>query len=162
MTTTPTDADVALATVVAYCGWHIAPSITEDVLLDGTLATVLRLPTLHLTALNSLVICETTIVDVDDHAQVEWSQAGYLRRRAGFGGQLRGVAANITHGYDDMPLDVQAVIDGLASRAAYPSSPYVQVGQVRVATDASGLPLGGSLTSVEQSVLDRYRLPPYP
>jgi hypothetical protein len=161
MTTTTPEADVALATVVAYCGWHIAPSVTEDVVLDGTTSTVLRLPTLHLTSLDTLTI-SGVVVDVDDPYAVEWSEAGYLRRSGGFGTLLRGVVVGITHGYDAMPLDVQAVIEGLASRAAYPSSPYVQVGQVRVATDASGLPIGGALTSVEQMTLDRYRLPPYP
>jgi hypothetical protein len=161
MTTTTPEADVALATVVAYCGWHIAPSVTEDVVLDGTTSTVLRLPTLHLTSLDTLTI-SGVVVDVDDPYAVEWSEAGYLRRSGGFGTLLRGVVVGITHGYDAMPLDVQAVIEGLASRAAYPSSPYVQVGQVRVATDASGLPIGGTLTSVEQMTLDRYRLPPYP
>jgi hypothetical protein len=161
MTTTTPEADVALATVVAYCGWHIAPSVTEDVVLDGTTSTVLRLPTLHLTSLDTLTI-GGVVIDVDDPYAVEWSEAGYLRRSGGFGTLLRGVVVGITHGYDAMPLDVQAVIDGLASRAVFPSSPYVQVGQVRVATDASGMPIGGTLTSVEQMTLDRYRLPPYP
>jgi hypothetical protein len=161
MTTTTPEADVALATVVAYCGWHIAPSVTEDVTLDGTTSTVLRLPTLHLTSLDTLTI-SGVVVDVDDTTAVQWSEAGYLRCSSGFGALLRGVVVGITHGYDAMPLDVQAVIDGLASRAAFPSSPYVQVGQVRVATDASGMPIGGTLTSVEQMTLDRYRLPPYP
>jgi hypothetical protein len=100
MTTTPTEADVALAEVQAYCGWHIAPSKTEDVQLDGTSSTVLRLPTLHLTELNSLTI-DDQLVDVDDISAVEWSVSGWLRRQAGFGVRLRGVVVNITHGYDD-------------------------------------------------------------
>jgi hypothetical protein len=161
VTTTPTEEDFAIAEVRGYCGWHIAPEVTEDVTLDGTLSTVLRLPTLKLVELNSLSICEH-VIDVTEHSEVEWSAGGWLRRAAGFGGQLRGVVANITHGFETMPLDVPAVIDGIADRSGWITDQYVQVGQVRVATGGDGAPIGGELSSSDIAVLDRYKLPPYP
>ena len=39
----------AQAAVRAYCGWHIAPSLSETLVLDGTGARAFILPTLHLT-----------------------------------------------------------------------------------------------------------------
>jgi hypothetical protein len=157
---TPDERQAAEDVVRAYCGWVIAPSTDEDFTLDGELAVIQPIPTLYMTALRTLTICDQ-VIDVTDHSQVEWSQSGFLRRAAGFGGQLRGVQVAITHGYPDWPFDVLAVVDGLIARGAdVGSSTLVQVGQVRQATGADGLPYGeGVLTGYEQTVLDRYRLP---
>lgn len=157
----PTPENEAIAAVQAYCGWIIAPSTIEDVVFDATCSTVLRLPTLYLTALNSLTIDGVTI-DVADTTQVEWSQSGYLRRSAGFGTLLRGVAVNMTHGYVDFPGDIWAVIERVTARSQTNAEQLVQVGQVRLATGPDGAPLGTSLTEGDRAVLSHYRLPPRP
>lgn len=149
----------AEAEVRAYCGWHIAPSRSDTLVVDGSGAMVQALPTLRVTALTALSE-EGTAVDL---AEVEWSEAGFLRRTTPFTARLRGVSVTVTHGYDAIPLDVQAVIDRLTTRGVQSSSSvYAQVGQVSYATGADGLPATATLTELDRAVLDRYRLPPRP
>lgn len=149
----------ALAEVQAYCGWHIAPSKSETLTLDGSGATVQPLPTLHMTALSSVSVDEQAV----DTASVEWSEAGLLRRDVAWTSRLRGVVVELTHGYDALPLDVQAVVDRLKARhleAQSMSTLLVQVGQVRAAVSSDGTPATASLVELDRFVLDRYRVPP--
>lgn len=151
----------AEAEVRAYCGWHITPSRTEDVVVDGADATVQVLPTLHLTAVNSVSVDGTTV----DLAGVEWSTAGFLRRDAAWTSRLRGVVVNVTHGYPAWPADVEAVLARIAARAAElddASQVLAQVGQVRYAAGVEGLRNVRLVGEAEQWVLDRYRIPPRP
>ena len=41
----------AQGAVRRYCGWHVAPSITETLRLDGYGGRVLTLPSKHITAI---------------------------------------------------------------------------------------------------------------
>lgn len=151
----------AEAEVRAYCGWHISPARTEDLTVDGSHATVQMLPTLWLTALNTLTV-DGTPVDV---GAVEWSRAGFLRRDAAWASRLRGVTVNVTHGYDTWPADIEAVLGRMVSRAVELSDAsqlLSQVGQVRYAVGVEGLREVGLLSDVDRLVLDRYRLPPRP
>lgn len=139
-------------TVMAYCGWHVAPSLTETVEVEGMGSRVLLLPSLHVTDV-------TAVRDEDGTAVTDW--------KARKNGVVRGwwsceelYELDIVHGYPAMPEEVQEVIDDLDSRPA--GSAYVQVGQVRVATDSDGAPLGAALTAAQRSVLDRYKLPSSP
>lgn len=151
----------AEAEVRAYCGWHIAPSQTEDLVVDGSCATVQMLPTLRLTAVNSITVNDTAV----DLGTVEWSGAGFLRRDAAWTSRLRGVVVNATHGYDEWPLDLQAVVNRVAAQAMETndaSQLLAQVGQVRYAVGPDGLRNVGLLSQADKWVLDRYRLPPRP
>lgn len=150
----------AEAEVVGYCGWHIAPSRTDELVIDSNGADVLMLPTLRMTALVELSVDDELV----DLTTVEWSEAGFIRRDAAWPTKLRGVSVEFTHGYDTMPLDVTAVIDRLTARAldAQSMGSLVQVGQVRVATDSEGVPFGAQLTELDRHVLNRYKLPPRP
>jgi hypothetical protein len=153
----------AEAQVRAYCGWIIAPSTTETLVLDGDRSGLLLLPTLRLTALVALTVDGTTV----DVADVEWSSIGVVRWPCGdtwvpSTSKLRGITVQFTHGYDEWPLDLAGVVDRLTTRATTDPGIYVQVGQVRTATGSDGLPVGGELTDLDRSVLDRYRLPPRP
>jgi hypothetical protein len=149
----------ALAEVQAYCGWHIAPSETETITVDGSGSNVQPLPTLRMTDLLSLSVDGLPV----DLTQIEWSEAGFIRCDVAQTDRLRGVVVEITHGYDAMPLDVQAVVDRFASRlieSDQMSTMLAQVGQVRVALGRDGLPASAALTELDRLVLDRYRLPP--
>jgi hypothetical protein len=152
---------VAQALVRSYCGWTIAPSETIDLVVDGTPATSVLLPTMYLTAVNALSV-DGQVVDVTPGVELQWSAAGVLRRCAGFGYTLRGVKVNVTHAYDDWPADVQAVIDGIVERVDNGAGVLVQVGNVRYATSSDGLPWAAQLSSSEQAVLSRYALPSRP
>lgn len=162
----------AEAEVRAYCGWHIAPEQTETLTLDGPGGPLLVLPSLHVVSVTSVAENGVEL----DPAGYAWSAAGVVRRTSsaatwngyygpgwtGWTDTLRGIAVTLTHGYASMPLDVQSVIDRLAARSVEDPSQYSQVGAVAYATGADGLPASGSLTALDQAVLDRYRLPPRP
>lgn len=154
----------AEAQVRAYCGWIVAPSTTETLVSDGDGSGVLLLPTLHLTDLLSLTVDGTVV----DPATVEWSTAGVVRWPSScwsYGPstrKLRGISAEVEHGYAEWPLDLAGVLDRLTTRATTDPGVFVQVGQVRVATGNDGLPVGGELTDLDRAVLNRYRLPPRP
>lgn len=158
-----TEADArarAEAEVRAYCGWHIAPEQRETFVLDGSDADAQMLPTLKLVDVHTLAL-DGAPHDVET---LEWSTAGYLRLTGRFPARLRSISVDITHGYETMPLDVQAVVDRLTDRAVDNAGmgQLVQVGQVRVALGADGLPAASTLTELDRFVLDRYRLPPRP
>lgn len=146
------------ALIRAYCEWHIAPSREETLTLDGTSTNVLMLPSLHVTAVDT-VTNDGTELDADTY---DWSEAGMIQRRYGarFSCRFRGVEVALTHGYADWPTELETIIDDLEGRDL--SGSYVQVGQVRVATDSNGAPLGSAFTDAQRSILDRYKLPPRP
>lgn len=153
---------MAEALVRGHCGWHIAPSRTEDVVVDGSGTTVLGLPTLHLTDLVS-VTANGTAVPLEE---VEWSAAGYLVRPAGWGSRARGVLATITHGYSEVPPEVQGVVLSIAARvmASPDGAVRQQVGQVSVTYTQAGFNALAGLTLLdhEQAVLSRHTIPPGP
>jgi hypothetical protein len=162
----------AEAEVRAYCGWHLAPSKTETITLDGTGTNVLLLPSLHVTDLVSITE-DGTLADAESY---QWSSSGVVRRgssgsswRPAWGqtwtGALRGIVVEFTHGYDEMPMDLQAVVEQMSSRAqelSEASQVLSQVGQVRYAVGVDGLRQTGLLAEGDRQVLDRYRLPKRP
>lgn len=153
----------AEAVVRAYCGWHIAPARTQTLTLDGSGGAVLALPTLHLTAVTSV-----TEEDADvDLTTIEWSEAGYLWRAAGWTPARRGVVVTMTHGHAETPVEVQAVVLAVASRAA--SAPATAVRRESagpftrdLGPNADGSLGGVVLTALEQRILDRHRVPAEP
>lgn len=145
----------AEALVRSYCGWHIAPSVTETITLRSAYgARVLMLPSLKVTAVSTVTYvgeAGTLAVEAD-------FTTGVLRMSsAAWSGGL--VTVTFTHGYSDMPFEVQAVLEGLTERMTDTPGMVTQVGAVRYATGGDGLPVGGILTASDKTVLDAYRLP---
>jgi len=150
----------AEAEVRAYCGWHIAPEVTEDVTLDGTGSRILLLRSLKVTDVASVTEDEE-LVDPGDY---QWSASGFLLRLGGacWTDKLRGVVVNLTHGHPSMPMDVEAVIERMTARAVEVSGAsqvLSQVGQVAYAVGVDGLRETGTSTQADRFVLDRHRLP---
>lgn len=97
-----------------YCGWHIAPTLTEVVTVDGSGAEVQPLPTLHLLDVVSVTESGSAV----DLAGIEWSRDGYLKRPGGWWtSALRGVAAEIEHGYPATPPGLVSLVCEVALRA---------------------------------------------
>lgn len=142
--------DRACDAVRAYCGWHIAPSVEEDVVLDGSGTQVVMLPTLRLTALTD-VTDDTTAVD-----SPEWSSAGMVRKSTyGYWSwKFHSFTATMTHGYDECPGELLGIIAEAASRGVAGVA-ATQVGQVRI---ESGSGSTGFMMD-QQAILDRYRIP---
>jgi hypothetical protein len=142
--------DQAQALVTGYCGWHVAPSRTETLTLDGSGSMFLTLPSLHVTDIAEVTDRGDTL-DTDDY---DWSASGLVYRRRGrFSHRYRSVTVTLTHGYDDMPDDVQAVIGQLTDGGIGPQ--FVQVGQVRVSAPGSN---GDAEVVTAASILNRYKL----
>jgi hypothetical protein len=155
----PDTTTAAQALVTAYCGWHIAPGVSETLTLDGTGSGTMLVPSLHITSLTEVTNEGITL----DPVTYDWSAAGIIELRCGrFTHRLRGVTVTLTHGYPNMPADVQAVIDRIDARGTDDPGVLAQVGQVRYATTASGTAVGASLTDLDRAILDRYKLPPRP
>jgi len=136
----------------AYCGWHIAPSITDTYTLDGPGSSILMLPSLKVTAVSSVTNDGTAVTDP------EWSEAGMVR--GCWSCKFRGVVVEMTHGYDVCPPEILGVLQEAASRGVGGSA-VSQVGQVRMG-GVSGVPGAASFMLDQKAVLDRYALPPRP
>lgn len=148
----------ATAAVRGYCGWHIAPSLTETVTLDGPGGDVLTLPTMHLTDLAAVTEAGTVL----DVATVEWSELGSVRKESGcWTERYRGVVVTMTHGHDAAPdvaqIIIQAVIPALSSPMAA-TSERAGTFAVTWATTAPGVAGGLSLLQRDRDILDTYRL----
>jgi len=150
----------ASAFIRAYCGWHIAPSVTEALTVDGSGALMQPLPSGYLTSVGLVTAVGEAVADFT------WSQAGYLVRSRPWPCVLRGVTAIVTHGYATTPPEVVAVVCMAATRAqTNPEGVTRKVAgpfQVQYSATASGSAGGLALLPNELLVLDRYRLAPRP
>lgn len=178
----PTDPYVRLgqaeALVRSYCDWHIAPSRTETVVArstsrgymrdyyDSTVShfyspSVLVLPTLHLTAVTSIVVDGLTL----DPSMYTWSSRGYITRLVGHWVSNSDVLVTVTHGFEIVPPEVEAVVQAVAQRAFNNPNSVVreQAGPFSVFYSQVGGRIEApalALMDAEKSILDRYRLPP--
>ena len=137
-----------------YCGWHIAPAITETVTVDGSGAEVQGLPTLWLLDVVAVFDAGTAL----DVAGVEWSTNGILKRPGYcWTTKLRGVEAEIEHGYAVTPPAVLALICEMVLRGA-----VVPVGTLREQSGGESVTWSTDdvqLTARETRILDRrYRI----
>ena len=147
----------AVGAVRAYCGWHVAPSVTEEVTVDGSGGSVQFLPTLYLTGVQGVTADGRVVSDP------EWSQHGMLRGVRSC--RFRGVVATITHGYDSFPVEVEAVARDMASSAGRTGASGMLAGpyQVTYPSGDAGREAGVvGMSGMQRAVLDRYRLAPRP
>lgn len=156
----------ALAQVQAYCGWHVAPEVDETITLDGSGASALLLPSLHV-----VNITKVTEDGVElDPAYYTWSEIGVVRRRHEYADaeawrtslarwtfSFRGVVVEYTHGFDELPADLLAVVEQLADRASAPTGNLASK-TVGPFTETYRDDLG-QISPGEASVLSRYKLP---
>lgn len=89
--------DVALVAARRYCGWHVSPVVTDELVLDGPGSRVLQLPTRKLRDVVEVV--ENT-VDIDI-ARLVWSQTGAVRKKsdAFWSFAYQAITATFDHGY---------------------------------------------------------------
>jgi hypothetical protein len=157
----------AVSTIRGYCEWHIAPSVTETVTVDGAGDGILLLPTLYLTGLTAVTDDGTVIAD----SEIQWSQRGAVRRGTQryscyrWTNKYRGIAVTMTHGYTDFPHEVLAVARDMAragdrvGASAFTSGPHqVQYGVTSAGTQAGAV----GMSDLQKSVLARYRIPGRP
>jgi hypothetical protein len=116
--TAPSDPDfywkAAHGAVRRECGWHVAPSLTETIALDGSGGRTLLLPTKRITQ-----ILAVTNGGEDVTARVDVSRnTGMIELTSGaWTDRLGQILVTLTHGYepDEVP-EVSALIAALAKR----------------------------------------------
>lgn len=158
--------DGAAGAVTEYCGWHIAPALSETVVVDGTGTLIQTLPTLNLLTLEAVTENGVSL----DPARVDWSANGVLEKRSGgcWTRRRRGVTAGITHGYEFAPSWVATLIFAVAGRAFV--SPLgiaaeaaggesIEYLAPRTSTLSSAPPGTVALLPFEKKMLDRIRVP---
>lgn len=147
----------AQASIRRFCGWHVAPSVTEELRLDSYGGRVLHLPSKHVTAIGSITVDGVDVLD-----RCDWSTAGTVQLRSGCWPDRPGaVVVNLTHGWeaDDVP-EVAAMILAIGKRARTQTgvaSQSVNGASVSYLT-AGGAPLSVPLLGIEKEALAPYRL----
>ena len=145
----------ALEAVQSYCGWHIAPSKTETRTVWGTDTGTFLLPSMHVTAVASVVVGGAAL----DPAAYRWTLSGIVSRVWGWWPRAESATVTFTHGYPLFPAAVWQIVERVAQRAADDPGALQQVGQVRYAS-VSGVGIGSSLSDLDRRDLNAYRLPP--
>jgi hypothetical protein len=147
--------EAAIAEIRAFCGWHIAPEVTETLTIDGPNGFVLHIPTLRLVDVVSITN-DGNAVD-----SPEWSRNGLVRRGYPYDPyygvwtwKMRGVVAEVTHGFEEWPEDLLAVATAMAKT---PSAALA--GVKSVTSGPHSFTLESSITAPQLDVLYRYQLP---
>lgn len=147
----------AEALVRGYCGWHIAPSREETVTIRARCGRDLFLPSLHVTAVESVTDDGSLLAVEDDY---RWTGSGVLTR--GYWSDTE-VVVEFTHGYAEVPEDVEAVVQAIARRAVDNPGSLVRETEgpfsrtYSTNENAQYSPL--TLLDSEKEALRRYRLP---
>lgn len=163
--------DAATAAVRRYCGWHITPSRTEVLVLQGDASSTLMLPSLCVSAVTSVTYGNTLLVADDDYSWTTYGVVTFAPRVPYFisppfwSYRPRAVTVELTHGFESAP-DVEAVILSMVARARVSPSGVIrsQVGQVGVTYSQTGTGQAGGIALLpnELATLDLFRLAPRP
>ena len=174
----------SLGVVRRWCGWHVAPVLTETVILDGPGGPLLTLPTQKLIAVTA-VLEDAQALDL---TTLVWSRRGQVEKRVQtplpisyFGAgryvhrtylpwnfwtdQLSGVSVTMQHGFAEAP-DLEDAVFSVADRLSQTTSGgvAVSVGPFRFdsapTVEAIGLRRGSAFTTTEMAILGKYRLEP--
>lgn len=136
--------------VRSYCGWAISEEDHAEAVVDCDGGRVITIPCLHVTAVHEVHVQGRPETDY------QWSASGVLFRAGGWPAALRAVRVVYSGGYAEVPPELAAVVCGLAGRLSTPAGVASwSVGSQTVTFNSDGAP---GLASVEEAVLDRYRI----
>lgn len=151
--------NVAHGVIRDYCGWHVAPVITETLELDGGGGTTLLLPSKRVREIKSVINDGRDVT-----GQVKFSRrAGVLTLGSGWSCDVGSITITLEHGFraEEVPA-VAGLIVTLTQRAASGGGNVVQQGigpaSVRRGTGRDGGVLGAPLLESEKETLAPYRL----
>ena len=144
--------------VRTYCGWHIAPVISETLTVDGPGGSELTLPTLRVVAVREVRVEGVALAESD----YDWSESGQIRLRCGeWPRRYRAVEVDVDHGFD-APADVMQVVQQVATNAISSSmgATREQAGSVSItwALTAPNVSGGVSLLQRDLAILDAYKI----
>ncbi|POH63953.1 hypothetical protein C3B59_10440 [Cryobacterium zongtaii] len=142
-----------------YCGWHVTPVETSELVLDGPGGRLLSLPTKNLHGIASLVEDDAALVD---NVDFRWSADGSVKRKhALWSDEFRIIEATISHGYAEAADLKRVVLSVVARELSSPTgATREQAGAVSIswALSAPGVSGGIALLQNERSILDFYRI----
>lgn len=142
----------AEAAVLAWCGWHVAPEITETVTLDGEGSASLRLPSGHVLDVSEVKVDGRPI----DRGCWDFSEAGMLRLRRGrFPDRFRCVKVTMRHGFKEAPALAAVVTRSVLAACASPMGATSEsAGQVSIRWGRAGM----TMSEEDKADLAPYRL----
>lgn len=139
--------NAASAQIRRICGWHIAPVITETMVLDHDGSGVLHLPSLMVLDIVSVRSLAGPVPR--DLSGWRWSGAGMVE--GSFPRGFRSVEVVVEHGFESCPDDLLPVVASRTQRRAMQES----LGSRSVSYSADG-------DRAVESTLDSYMLGPRP
>lgn len=149
----------AQAAIRRECGWHVTPSWTHTIRVDGYGGGTLILPSSHVTDISGLEF--DGIDHVDD---IDWSEKGTVVLRHGTLPDRPGaIRVTLTDGWEpeDVP-ELHALMLSLAKRAATAPAPMIASQSTNGSSISyitnGGAPIGLQLFEAEKRQLDPYRL----
>ena len=157
---------VASHVIRAYLGWHLSPSLTETIQVPVKQKGLILLPSRYVTEVTNLTI-GNELLDPDDYVweQGGWIQTGQLysdtnRYPASVSAwRVNEASVTITHGYDEVPLEVKQVAFELVETTI--ATPVGNVSQMSTPAGyriSLSMPAGFSLNEGQQKILAPYRL----
>lgn len=149
----------AVSAIRHACGWHIAPSVTETLTVEGDGSGLLLLPTLHLTGVSAVSNDGEALADLTDKDAFQWSRRGVLRWNRRWSAKYDGVSVTITHGYDDFPPELLAVARAMAGLGFGTQATMLVSGPHTMMLSKEAQAGGAGNASAYKHVLDRYTIP---
>lgn len=148
-----TPEEAATRAIRDYCGWHVAPVVTETLTLDGTGTGTVLLPSRRVVGVASVKVDG---VELEEDAY-EWSADGLLRRRRGrWPHRYRSLEVTLEHGFTDASV-LADLVSSIAARVKI--DPTGALATQRAGTQSVGFTSGATGGGLMQSEKDR--LAPY-
>lgn len=145
----------AVSAIRGYCGWHIAPVVTETVNVDGSGGGLILLPTLRLLDVTAVTNHGLAV----DQADVHWSVRGTVRGPSAWSMARYGdVTMTIQHGYPDFPPEVLAVARSMAQSGIGSVAKKIVSGPHSVDLGDAAQVGAAALSPGHERVLNRYRI----
>lgn len=139
-----------------HCGWHIYPQLENDSLaVDGSGSALIDLPTLYIADVASVVEDGVTLVE---GVHYEWADYGCLTRLDGkeWTTRKRGVVVTLTHGYAEVPDDVEGIVCEMVAAAL--ESSFATQSESGEGVGAVFLTNGISLSAAQRQALGDYTI----
>jgi len=154
-----------------YCGWHIAPEVTDDYdkLTIGS-GGIIMLPSLYVTDVDTVTVTGGSGEDqiLNPMTDYDWFRNGTVEAKsplwrygyASYYGPYRTGLAKVrmTHGYDSCPLAIKSVVFELMSTASETVTANIQSIQSPGYRIQWGEISGEALNIDQKARLDRYRI----
>ncbi len=143
----------AVAKVRSACGWHVAPSIFESIIISGDGGFEQWLPSRHVTDVTKVEVWDGSQWAPMDgwDSQTGWDEAGILSASRPFPTARRSVRVTLTHGFDPVPDDLKLLVAVSTGRQV-----------VQEAISSRTMTFADSDAFGAGQILDRYRLGPRP